>query len=894
VLHGRDVERAHLVALVDGARRARAGSLVLHGEPGVGKTALLDDLAAASTDVLVLRAQGQESETPLAYAALHRLVRPLLAALDRIPAPQAHALGVAFGLADGDRVDPFLVAVATLSVLTAAAEERPVLAVVDDAHWLDAASADALLFTARRLHADRVVMLFSVRDGAATPFRHDGVPSLAVGDLDRASAKVVIEERAGVTAPPVVVDRLFAHSGGNALALVELTRVLSAAQLTGDAPLPAALPVTADMERVFLDRVRRLPDEAQRFLLMAAADDSGLIGAEHLAAAEASGLVVRDGDALRFRHPLVRSAIYQAATDGERRDAHRALAAALEGQGAPDRQVWHAAAATQGHDDALAAALQSAGERGEARGGHLSASELYERAAELTTDPELRATRRLAAARTAWGAGDVSRTAALISVARQEARGPVLRADIDRLRGRIEVNVGSASVAHRIYVSAARTAAVPAPDRALDLAVAAAGLAAYGGDSGLVLDPALITDHGPDVDGRRGRSLHHVLRAMTAASEGTWAEAVDNLHDAAEDGLADAPPDVLAHIGQAALHLGDDRAAGLSFTTMLDGARETSAGTTVLYALPRLAFALFLSGEWSAARRCADEARALSSSVGQRALSATPLAWLALLDALRGAEIDPGLRADLDDLVESGPLGILAGPTRDLRRWADGVRAAQGGAAETALHHLGQMQLPALTRMAAIDRIDAAVRAGRPDQATAWVDELAPFAGGTRWPWALGAVDHGRALIADGASASRLFESSLAHYENARRPFDLARTHLAYGEHLRRDHQRVDARPHLRRALEIFDDLRAEPLSARTARELRASGETARKRDVSTLVHLTPMELQVAQLVSRGMSNKEVAAQCWVSPRTVAFHLRNCFVKTGVASRGELAQLALN
>ncbi|KRD45050.1 LuxR family transcriptional regulator [Cellulomonas sp. Root930] len=906
MLHGRDVERATLLALVHEACAGRAGALVLHGDPGIGKTALLDDVAAAASGVLVLRTGGLESESPLAFAALHRLLRPVLSLIERIPAPQADALGAALGRCDVGRVDPFLVAVATLSVLTEAAELQPVLVVVDDAHWLDAASADALLFTARRLQADRVVMLFSVRDGAATSFRHEGVPSLVVGRLDRESVGALIAEKAGLPAAHDVLDLLVVQSDGNPLALGELAATLTSAQLTGDAPVPDRLLLTADMERAFLERARRLPDPAQGVLLIVAADDSGRIatvrraavilglGEEALEQAESSGLVDTDGDTLRVRHPLVRSAIYQAATGSERRSVHRALAAALEGHGEPDRQAWHAGAAAEGPDATLAASLHAAGAGAEQRGGYVAAADFWERSAELTPDTDLRASRRFAAARNAWAAGQVSRTRLLASAARGETADPALLADIDRLRGRIEVSMGSGSAAHRIYATAALAAATRAPGRALDLAVAAAGLAAYGGDSGLTVDPDVIADRPLGGVSARDRTLHTLLRAMTSASQGRWADAVNEFRAALDEGVTSGDPDVLAHLGQAAVHLGDDIAAARCFAAMLDGAREHGAGMTVLYALPRLAFPQFLLGQWSTVLRLADEAHALSRSTGHTALAATPLAWLALLAALRGEAVDPDQLAELDDIVDRHPLGILAGPTSDLRRWADGARAAQSGAHHAAHHHLSQIQIPALARVAAIDRIDAAVRAGEIDHARAWVDELVPFAESTRWPWALGAVDHGRALVAKDADAAGLFERSIGHYAHARRPFDLARTHLAYGEHLRRAQQRVDARTHLRRALEMFEDLHAGPLATRAANELRASGETARKRDVSTLVTLTPMERQVAQLVSQGLSNKEVAAQCWVSPRTVAFHLRNCFAKTGVTSRGALAQLTLS
>lgn len=906
MLHGRDAERASLATLIDGAFEARAGALVLHGEPGSGKTALLDDAVAGAVGLRVLRVQGLESESPIAFGALHRLLRPLLARLDGLPAPQARALGVALGQHDGDRADPFLVGLATLSVLTEAADELPVLVVVDDAHWLDPASADALLFAARRLGADRLVVLFAVRDGATTTLAHDGVTSLHLGVLDEGAARSVLRDSAGAVVAADVADRLLQQCGGNALALVELAAGLSPQQLSGEAPIPAHLPLTADMERVFLDRARRLPPQAQSFLLVAAADGSGRIDTVQRAAAllgldasvaglaEASGLVVADGEHLRVRHPLVRSAIYQAATGQERRAAHRALAAALDGQGEPDRQAWHGAAAAEGPDDALAAALAAAGARAEQCGGFVAAADAYERAAELTVAPDLRSARCFAAARNAWACAQPARARALAAAARDQTHDPRLRADVERLRGRIEVNIGSGATAHRIYVAAAAAAADAAPERALDLAVAASGLAAYGGDSGAVLPPGVI-DAGPLAqDDAASAVLRRLLVAMTAAAQGDWAQALAGFREAVDRAPVDAPPDLLAHLGQAALHIGDDDAAQRGFAAMLGTAREAGAGMTVLYALPRLAFPLLLSGQWSAARSVADEARALSAGAGQAALSATPLAVLALLAAHRGDDAHEELLAELDDVVDRHPLGILSGPTHDLRRWAAGTRATHAGDTGAALHHFARMQVPALTRMAAIDRIDAAVRAGDRERTRSWVEELVPLAQGTRWHWALGAVDHGRARLATGEDATRLFESSLAHYARAERPYDLARTHLAYGEHLRRSQRRVEARPHLRRALEVFEDLRAEPLRTRAAHELRASGETARKRNVSTLVRLTPMELQVAELVSQGLSNKEVAAQCWVSPRTVAFHLRNCFAKTGVSSRGELARLDLS
>lgn len=904
MLHGREAESASLAALVDGARLGRAGALVLHGEPGVGKTALLEDLVGRAGDLTLLRTQGVESESPLAFGALHRLLRPLLARRGTLPDPQARALGVALGQEAGGGVDPFVVGLATLSLMTEAAEERPVLAVVDDAHWLDSASADALLFTARRVQADRVALVFSVRDGTPQAFGHDGVPTVIVGPLGAAAARSLLRERTDGAIQAEVADRLAEQTGGNPLALVELSGALSQPQLAGEQSLPVHLPITAELERVFLDRARRLPESAQAYLLVCAADASGQLHTIHRAAAnlglggdaapqaEVSGLVGSDGDTVHVRHPLVRSAIYQAATARQRRAVHRALASALAGHD-PDREAWHAAAAAEGPDEALADALDTVGARGELRGGFAAASHAYERAAELSADGGRRAPRWFAAARNAWDAAESTRAGALARLARAETEDGVLRADIDRLRGRIEVNLGSGPVAHRIYVAAAGAAVTDAPDRALDLAVAATGLAAYGGDSGLALAPEVLRLAAREAEGTPRAALGRLLQCMTAASQGSWADALDRFHDALGTDLAQHSPDLLAHLGQAAVHLGDDTAAERCFDEMVTVGREQGAGMRVLYALPRLAFPLFLTGQWSRAASAVEKARSLSLSTSQPRLSATPLAWLELLAAVRGEPTPSDQRDELDGLVDGQGLGILADLTADLRRWARGVWATNEGSAADAHHHLGQMQTPALVRMACLDRIGAAVRAGDDAQARAWVAELEPFAAATGWPWAHGAVAHGTALASAGAEAPQLFESSLAHYSRSGRRFDLARTHLAYGEHLRRSLQRVDARAHLRSALEIFEDLRARPYATRAANELRASGETARKRDVSTQLALTPMERQVAQLVTRGLSNKEVAAQCWISPRTVAFHLRNCFAKTGVTSRGELAQLDL-
>jgi DNA-binding CsgD family transcriptional regulator len=905
VLRGRDDERARLAALVTDAAHERAGAVVVHGEAGAGKSALLQEVIAGAADARVLRTQGLESESPLAFAALHRLLRPVQPLLDRLPSPQARALRVAFGQEDGTTVDPFLVALATLSTLTEAAEDCTVLCVIDDAHWLDEASADALLFAARRLQADRVAMIFAARDAEERTFTHDGVPRLQLGPLERQSAEALLLDRVGHDLPTEVRDELLTQAGGSPLALVELPTGLTAAQLQGTEPLPSRLPLTAGMERVFLERCRRLPEPVQTVLLVAAADDSGrlstirraaaLLGADAraLSVAERSGLLLTDGDAVRVRHPLVRSAVYQAATGLERREAHRALAEALDGVGDGDRRTWHRAAAAEGPDEAVAAALEDAAAGTERRGGYVAAAAAYQRAAELTPDEQSRSARLYAAARNAWTGGQTAQARRLAEAARELAEDRVLRADIDRLRGRIGYTLGSAIDAHRILLRAARAVVADDPVRALEMAAVSTVLAVYGGDSGVSIEDAALPTDVVATDTPRARCIKHLLVGMTVAGRGNWAAAMTPLQEALTVGVGLGDPDLVANLGATALFVGDDPAASACFTAIVSEGRDSGAGMLVLYGLPRLVFAQLLAGQWTAAAGSANEALELSLSAGQQPMTGAPLALLGLLAARQGRPEHEGLLTRVEEVRATQPLGILAGPVGDVINWAKGTRAAADGDAAAAFHHLAQLRMPAIQRMAVVDRIDAAVRAGRRDDAAGWVHELTAFAQGTQWPWALAAVHHGLALLAGPAKAGSLFESALAHHADGGRPYDRARTHLAYGEFLRRSQRRVASRTHLRIALETFQDLHADPLVTRAAAELRASGETARKRDPSTLTTLTPMERQVAQLVSQGLSNKDVAAKCWISARTVEFHLRNAFTKTGVTSRGELASLQL-
>jgi DNA-binding CsgD family transcriptional regulator len=906
VLWGRAVESARLDALFADAAAGRGGAVVVRGEPGAGKSALLLDASSRAAGAQVLWTQGIESESPLAFAALHRLLRPVLPHLDRLPGPQARALRGAFGEREGSAVDRFVVFVATLSLLSEAAEERPIITVVDDAQWLDAASAEALLFAARRLLADRVALVFGAREGDVRTFHGDGLPELVLGGLDAASAAALLTERAGTPVSAEVCAALVARTGGSPLALTELPAVLSADQLAGAARLPDPLPLTAGVERTFLHRARRLSAEAQTLLLVAAADASGQIaavrqaaaalgaGAQALEAAERSGLIQVRGPVLRFRHPLVRSAIYGAATLVEQQRVHRVLAESLSGD--LDRQTWHLALATEGLDADLAADLDAVAGRAQRRGGHEAASAAWERAAELTTDAETRARRLQNAAMSAWLGGQTGQAHALAEDARRYASDPVLRSDIDRLRARLEWNVGSAEAGQSIVLRAAQEVAPFDEARALEMAMLGTTLATFAAGSGLAVDPATFLPPLPDDAPARLRCCRALITGQQHLLQGQLRLAAQSLRWAF--GLPQPQPgdvDLLANMGLAAMHLGDDTVVHRNLTRLRDFARESAAVSVVVFAQARLPMADVPAGRWDAASASAAEALELARSAGLPSMAALPLAWQTLLAALRGSQDGAGALEELDRLRARQPIGIVSVVVADLIEWAKGVAAARTSDPDTAMRHLRQLRHPAIRRLAALDRLEAAGRAGgHGGQLQAWTGELGQFAHDTSAAWAAAIAAHGRALIAAATDDPEPhFREAIAEHSRASRPVAQARTQLAYGEFLRRSGRRVDARTHLRAALDAFNDVGAEPWADRARQELRASGETTRKRDPSASLQLTPQEQQVASLVSRGHSNADVAAQLFLSRRTVEYHLSNAYQKLGVRSRGDLVRLAL-
>lgn len=905
MLRGREREQARLRELLERARAGHGSALLVRGQPGAGKSALLEDIGSAAADMVMLRTRGVESEAPLPFAALHRLLRPALRHLDGIPSLQAAALRGAFGEAAENVTDRHLVFLGTLNLLSQLASERPVVGVIDDAHWLDDASSAALMFAARRLEGEAVALLFAARDDETGSFDSWDLPVLTVPGVDEGAAKALIADQTDVPVAAHVRAELLEITEGNPLGLLELTRALSAAQLSGRERMPDRLPLTEGIERAFLDRYRRLPPSAQTLLLVAAADDSGraatisraaqALGADPDAmdAAEESGLLEEYDGVLTLRHPLVRSAIYGAATSSRRRQAHRALADALAGTTEQDRRAWHLAASVDGPDNEVVTALEDAADRAQRRGGHEAASSAWTRAAELTLDPHARARRLFAAASSSVAAGRPIDGDRLARTALVDAVDPLLRADILLLQGQIEWNTGSLDNGYRIVCQAATTAAPHDPARARVLAMLAAALASFGARSADAPDPTkLVPPPGPDAPAEEFVA-GWLLEGFSAVLRGDWAAAAAALRRAWDTPIpADAPAMLHHNLAIATMHLGDDERATLLHDLQLQRAREASAVNMIEHALTRGVVSRIATGAWSEAASYAQEAVLLDQNLGLDELVSFPLAELAVIAALRG---DPQAPVHLDTLEQAverqPPHGTVTGLVAGLRHWAAGRQLDLTPA--TALHHLEQIELPVVRRLAALDRIETAIRAGRRELAEKWLEELRAFAAGTDMAWAWAVVYHCQALLG-GPQAEQDFGLALEWHAKSTRLPARARTQLALGEFLRRNRRRTDARVPLREALETFETLGASAWADRARQELRASGETARRGPDVVATELTAQEAQVAALVRQGLSNKDVAGRLFISPRTVDFHLRNVYTKLGITSRTELAALELD
>ncbi|WP_346125431.1 LuxR C-terminal-related transcriptional regulator, partial [Micromonospora coerulea] len=559
----------------------------------------------------------------------------------------------------------------------------------------------------------------------------------------------------------------------------------------------------------------------------------------------------------------------------------------------PDRRAWHMAPPADRPDEDVVAALDGVAERAAARGGHEAAAAAWARAAELTAGGEARGRRLYLAASSAWLGAHPSRASALAQAAAADVTHPLLRAQLLALQGQIEWNTRSLNDGYDLILQAAEVAAAVDAALTAQLAMLAASLAAFGARSPRPVNPtALVAEPAPDAP-PRVQAAWALLQGFGAAARSDWAAAAESFGCAFL--LTDADPVddhmLQPNLGIAAMLIDDDERGLRLHEQQLTAARRAGALNMVEHALTRGVHFQIATGAWSKAASAAAEALPLTADTGHPGLTALPTAQLALVAALRG---DDAADCHLDRVTEirdKHPIGITDGLVADLTHWARGLRAAAQPA--TALHHLEQIEGPAWRRLAALDLFDAAVRGDRPDLARTWLAELEHFAAGTGLPAAIAIVEHGRALLTGGGAETHFQRALAAHADSPRLP-DRARTHLAFGEHLRRARRRVDAREHLRTALALFEDLGATPWAERAAQELRASGETARRRDVTTANELTPQERQVAALVRQGLSNRNVAAQLFVSPRTVDFHLRNCYSKLGVSSRAELTALPLD
>jgi DNA-binding CsgD family transcriptional regulator/tetratricopeptide (TPR) repeat protein len=818
--------------------------------------------------------------------------------IHRLPPGQASALRTAFGLEAGDPSGRLLVSVGVLSLIAEFADEAPVLCLVDDAHWLDRASATALAFVARRLQVERVALVLVMREGEEA-FDTSGITELRLGGLDEAASRDVLSDRFPqvVTA---VARRIVDHTMGNPLALLETASSLSDAELDGSTALPDQLPAKGRLTDGFVTGFRELPAPAQTFVLVVAADDTGSlpnlldaagqlgVPASVLDEVEASRLIESERGLVRFRHPLIRSAVMASSPTSDRRAAHKALAATYRALGETEQAAWHLAAATAGTDEAVAAELEEAATLARSRGGFEASCSALEHSAGLTPDREERARRLALAAEDAWTAGQIDRARELLDSSRTLSTEGSMRPSRVRLRAWIELTEGSVSAAHEILWDGSRQAFPSDPHISLEMAAAAAETAWVQSNMNVLLEIAQwvpsIEPTLPPSDRYHELLLTGLTSHATGDIKGAMAALGAAIHLAEE--LDDA--DLLNSAGHVAFYVGDDEAALRINSKVAGRSRVTGAIGRLLFALERQARAEILTGRWALAGATLQEASSIAQSTGRRAFQSLTSAWQALLATLRGTEESEILITKVRENLGTRSLGILGPLLEGVMYWAHAVYEGCQERPVSALQWLQRIEHPAIKVMAAFDRIEMALRSeSQPEaeQAIRWAETLADAGVG----WAASAAAYGRAMSSEGPAGPQLL-AALESSSPEERPFDVARVQLALGAQLRRSRQRVEARRHLEAAMTSFEMMGAAPWSERAGHELRASGQTARARDPSAIFELTPQELQVARFVAEGLTNREVAARLFLSPRTVDYHLRKVFVKLGISSRSRLGQ----
>jgi DNA-binding CsgD family transcriptional regulator len=905
-LHGRDDECDVLDRLLNDVRAGQSQVLVLRGEAGVGKSTLLEYVEQGASGCRVARAAGVEYEMELAYAGLHQLCAPALGLRERLPEPQRDALETAFGLSAKPPPDRFVVGLAVLGLLSEAADEQPLVCVVDDAHWLDKASAQTIAFVARRLLAESVALVFAVREPSETR-ELDGLPELRLGGLGASDSRALLDSVWPGRLDEAVRNRVVAEARGNPLALLELPRALTPAQLAGGFGLPHGTPVAGRIEQSFLRRLESLPDDTRRLLLTAAAEPVGDatllwraadrlgLGPDAAGPAQTEGLI-DFGALVRFRHPLVRSAVYQAAPVQDRRAVHLALADATDRELDPDRRAWHRAHAASGLDETLADELERSAGRAQARGGIAAAAAFLERAAELTPDPARRGRRALAAAQAKFESGAAEPAQELLAAAERCPLGGLERARLARLRAQIAFALRRGSNAPPLLLGAAEQLEPLDAGLAREAYLDALGAAIFAGRlNGHVgpQDVAAAARSGPP--GREPpRSTDLLLDGLATRYTDGYVAGVVPLRRAlsafGQGSRDDEEEDLRRWFWLPWLVAGDlwddELWDGLS-TRAVRMARNTGALNVLPLALTYRAAVHLHAGEFPAASALIEEADAITEATG----NAPVKYWSLVLTAWRGVEADALdlLRWGLENTTERGEGRGIGGwgyatavLYNGLGRYDAALAGARAGCEYDDLGVFG---------FCLVELVEAAARNGAHEEAAAALRQLEERTDAAGTNWALGVQAWARALLADDETAEPLYREALERLEHTRVGVHLARAHLVFGEWLRRENRRVDAREHLRTAHEMFGRAGALAFADRAGRELSATGETARIRTDAARDVLTPQETQIARLARDGLSNPEIGAQLFISPRTVQYHLRKVFQKLDITSRNQLGRI---
>jgi DNA-binding CsgD family transcriptional regulator len=895
----RQAEREVFDRLVESVRGGQSGVLVVRGEAGMGKSALLEYAVNSAFGFRVVRAVGAESEMELPFAALQRLCAPMLDRLERLPSPQRDALRVAFGLSAGLPPDRFLVALAVLSLLWEAAEEQPLLVVVDDVQWLDRASVESVAFMARRLLAERVALVFATRERSR---ELTGLPELVVEGLGDDDAHALLGSALHARLDERVEQRLVAEARGNPLALLELPRGFTAAELAGGFGPPIALALSDRIEEGFRRRLAALPADTRQLLVIAAAEPVGDpvlvwrsaerlgIRAEAAEAAEAEGFVVF-GARVRFRHPVVRSVVYEAASLHARRAAHRALALVTDPQVDPDRRAWHRAQAAAGPDEEVASELERSAGRARARGGVSAAAAFLERAAALTLEPARRADRALAAAQAKHQAGAFDAALELLATAEAGPLTELQHARVDLLRAQITFASNRGTDAPPLLLRAAKRFERLDPALAREIYLEALIAALYAGRlaTGGVLEAARAARASP-ASPQPPRASDLLLDGLGLAFTNEPAAAAPVLRRAldayrsqevnTEGGLRWL---VAANV---AGMLWDAEAWDELTARLVRIAREAGALTVLIFALTMQSTLHVFAGEFRMAALLVEEVDAIAGECGSR----IPLYGALALAAFRGREADVSrmIETSAKDLRAAGVGLGLTGV-----EWAKAVLyngLARYEEAEAAARQASQD--PNDLRYAVsvlVELVEAASRTGHASGPEA-LRRLTETTRASGTDWALGIEARSRALLSDGEAAERLYREAIDRLVHTRLRVDLARAHLLYGEWLRRERRRLDAREHLQQAHKLFQQFGAEAFAERARVELNATGRHARKRTTQTRDDLTPQEALVARLAADGDTNQQIAAQLFISASTVDYHLRKVFLKLGVKSRTQLAR----